>query len=79
MPVSISDHDLVYAVLKLKRHRSKPTFITTRSFKKYQPREAFLRDISLILGVLLIVLTKLTIASMPSISYSMKYLMNMHL
>ena len=48
MPVSISDHDLVYAVLKLKRQRSKPTFITTRSFKKYQPPEAFLRNISLI-------------------------------
>ena len=45
--VSISDHDLVYAVLKLKRQRPKPTFITTRSFKKYQ-HEAFLRDISLI-------------------------------
>ena len=45
IPVSISDHDLVYAVLKLKRQRTKPTFITTRSFKKYQ-HEAFLRDIS---------------------------------
>ena len=47
MPVSISDHNLVYAVLKLKRQRPKPTFITTRSFKKYQ-HEAFPRDISLI-------------------------------
>ena len=47
MPVSISDHDLVYAFLKLKRQRPKPTFITTRSFKKYQ-HEAFLSDISLI-------------------------------
>ena len=47
MPVSISDHDLVYAVLKRKRQRPKPTFITTKSFKKYQ-HEAFLRDVSLI-------------------------------
>ena len=47
IPVSISDHDLVYAVLKLNRQRPKPTFITTRSFKKYQ-HEAFLRNISLI-------------------------------
>ena len=34
MPVSMSDHDLVYAILKLKRQRPKPTFITTKSFKK---------------------------------------------
>lgn len=47
MPVSISDHDVVYAVLKLKRQRPKPTFITARSFKKYQ-HEVSLRDISLI-------------------------------
>ena len=29
MPSSISDHDLIYAVLKLKRQRPKPVYITT--------------------------------------------------
>ena len=44
MPVSISDHDLVDAVLKLKRgHKS--TFFTTRNFKMYH-YEAILRNIS---------------------------------
>ena len=33
--VSISDHDLVYAVLKLGKERPKPVYITTRSFKYY--------------------------------------------
>ena len=36
MPSSISDHDLIYVVLKLKRQRPKPVYITTRSFKNYQ-------------------------------------------
>ena len=48
MPSSISDHDLIYAVLKLKRQRPKPVYITTRSFKNYQ-QNAFLRDISMVL------------------------------
>ena len=31
----ISDHDLVYAVLKLGKERPKPVYNTTRSFKNY--------------------------------------------
>lgn len=31
----ISDHDLVYAVLKLGKERPKPVYITTRSLKNY--------------------------------------------
>lgn len=47
MPSSISDHDLIYTVLKIKRQRPKPVHITTRSFKNYQ-QSAFLRDISMV-------------------------------
>ncbi|XP_068750911.1 uncharacterized protein [Montipora capricornis] len=47
MPSSISDHDLIYVVLKIKRQRPKPVYITTRSFKNYQ-QDAFLRDISMV-------------------------------
>ena len=47
MPSSISDHDLIYVVLKLKRQRPKPVYITTRSFKNYQ-QDVFLRDISMV-------------------------------
>ena len=32
---SISDHDLVYALLRLKQQRPKPTYINIRSFKHY--------------------------------------------
>ena len=42
---SISDHDLVCALLRLKKLRPKPTFVTTRSYKHYNP-DAFLHDIS---------------------------------
>ena len=45
VPVSISDHDLVYVVIRLKR-RHKSTFNTNRNFKMYH-HEAILRDISL--------------------------------
>ena len=38
---SISDHDLVYAVLRLKKERPKPVYITTRSFKHYQPEKFY--------------------------------------
>ena len=38
---SISDHDLVYAVLRLKKERPKPVYITTRSFKHYQPEKVY--------------------------------------
>ena len=33
MPCSISDHDLVYVQLHLKKDRPKPVYVTTRSFK----------------------------------------------
>ena len=42
---SISDHDLVYIKLRLKREKSPPTFITTRSFKNYSSSE-FLKDVA---------------------------------
>ncbi|CAB4016504.1 Hypothetical predicted protein, partial [Paramuricea clavata] len=41
---SISDHDLVYAVLRPKKERPKPVYITTRSFKSYNASE-FCADI----------------------------------
>ena len=41
----ISDHDLVYVVLKLGKERPKPVYIKTRSFKNYI-QEAFLQDFS---------------------------------
>ena len=46
LPVSISDHDLVYVTLNVKKTRPKPIYITTRSFKHYN-RDAFNRDISM--------------------------------
>ena len=47
MPSSISDRDLIYAVLKLKRKRPKPVCIMTRIFKNYQ-QDDFLWDISMV-------------------------------
>lgn len=44
MQRSISDHDLVYVTLGLKKARPKPVFITTRSFKHYKPN-AFYNDV----------------------------------
>ena len=46
LPVSKSDHDLVYITLNVKKTRPKPIYITTRSFKHYN-RDAFNRDISM--------------------------------
>ena len=46
MESSISDHDLVYVTLRLKKARSKPVYITTRSFKHYSPID-FSNDVSL--------------------------------
>ena len=46
LPVSISNHDLVYVTLKVKMTRPKQTYITTRSFKHYN-HDAFNRDISM--------------------------------
>ena len=45
LPCSISDHDLVYLVLNLKKDRPKPVYITTRGFKDYD-QEAFRKDIN---------------------------------
>ena len=45
MDNSISDHDMVFAGLHLKVSRPKTTYITTRSFKKYNP-DAFQLDMS---------------------------------
>ena len=45
IPVSISDHDLVFASLKLKKERTKPVYIYARSYKRYN-REAFFKDMS---------------------------------
>ena len=46
MESSISDHDLVYVALRLKKARTKPVFITTRSFKRYNS-QAFNNDVAL--------------------------------
>uniref|UniRef100_A0A6P8INI3 Uncharacterized protein LOC116303067 n=1 Tax=Actinia tenebrosa TaxID=6105 RepID=A0A6P8INI3_ACTTE len=43
---SISDHDLVYAELGLKKPRTQATFVTTRTLKEYSP-DKFLNDIAL--------------------------------
>ena len=48
MESSISDHDLVYVILRLKKARAKPVYVTTRSFKHYKPH-AFHNDVSLVL------------------------------
>ena len=45
MHCSVSDHDLIYATLELKKARSKPVYITTRSFKHYNSA-SFSCDIS---------------------------------
>ena len=45
MPCSISDHDLVYAQLRLKKDRPKPVYITARSFKNFDA-DAFQNDIA---------------------------------
>lgn len=42
---SISDRDLVYLKLRLKREKTPPIFTTTRSMKNYPPFE-FLKDIA---------------------------------
>ena len=45
MHCSVSDHDLIYATLELKKARPKPVYITTRSFKHYNSA-SFSCDIS---------------------------------
>ena len=44
-PCSMSDHDIVLHTLHLKNQCQKPTYVTTRSFKHYQP-DQFLADVS---------------------------------
>ena len=81
MPSSISDHDLIYAVLKLKRQRPKPVYITTRNFKNYQQNASvmlFSGIFQWFLGASSIALMILTIASMLLTHYSMKSWTNMH-
>ena len=43
---SISDHDIIFADLRLKASRPKVTYVKTRSFKNYNP-DAFQYDMSL--------------------------------
>ena len=45
VPISISDHDLVYATLQLKKERKKPVYVNARSFRQYNPN-SFLQDMS---------------------------------
>ena len=45
MPSSISDHDLPYVVLRIKKERLKPTYTTGRSFKGYAA-DWFYKDMS---------------------------------
>ena len=44
-PVTISDHDLAFITLNLKRRRSKPVYVIRRSYKHYDAG-AFVRDIA---------------------------------
>ena len=44
---SISDHDVVYANLRLKNNRRKPIYITSRSFKNYN-RTVFQESLSFV-------------------------------
>ena len=43
---SVSDHDIIFADLRLKASRPKVTYVKTRSFKNYNP-DAFQYDMSL--------------------------------
>ena len=45
VPISISDHDLVYATLQLKKERKKPVYVNARSFRQYNPN-SFFQDMS---------------------------------
>ena len=42
---SVNDHDIVFAILRLKVSRPRITYITTRSFNNYNP-DAFQLDMS---------------------------------
>ena len=45
MPAPFSDHDLVFISLGLKKKRSKPVYVTTRSYKDFDP-DSFLVDLN---------------------------------
>ena len=45
VPISISDHDSVYATLQLKKEHKKPVYVNARSFRQYNPN-SFLQDMS---------------------------------
>ena len=45
VPAPFSDHDLVFISLGLKKKRSKPVYVTTRSYKDFVP-ESFLVDLN---------------------------------
>ena len=45
IPSSISDHDLPYVVLRIKKERRKLTYMTVRSFKGYAA-DRFYKDMS---------------------------------
>ena len=45
VPLSISDHELICATLKLKKERTVPVYVTKRSFEHYDHQE-FLGDMS---------------------------------
>jgi hypothetical protein len=47
IPCSVSDHDVVYVQLRLKKDRPKPVYVTTRSFKTYN-QAAFQKDMSFV-------------------------------
>ena len=39
VPLSISDHDLICATLKLRKEQTKPVYVTPRNFKHYNPKD----------------------------------------
>jgi len=45
VPAPFSDHDLVFISLGLKKKRSKPVYVTTRSYKDFDP-DSFLVDLN---------------------------------
>ena len=78
IPVSSSDHNLVFAVLKLRRQRPTAGMYNDLGFKDYNTRlfsTIYLKS----LGLTSTVSTTSKIAFMPSIFYSRKSWMNTHL
>ena len=75
MPSSISDHDLPYVVLRIKKERCKLTYMTGRSFKGYAA-DRFYKDMSR--GPFWIVLMMQRTNYMLLTFYSMISWINMH-